>query len=428
MHQGARARQDSNLQQAAGLLSAPLPQADTNATGRYPSRYPDGGLPVISVTEKIHKLLILQMERVKGIEPSSSAWKALQGPRGFYLISASPNLIEARHYAASRPRPVQSMARRTGGAGAGADRLAARATFVVSGYIGDATWRDFGRHSLSEIRPVCNFAPKMSKSLGLAIHRGAQMKIRRLLLCLLFAGAAVTIPARADGWLGLYYKMVTDDQGEGALVDEVSENSPAKFADIRPGDIIMLFDGRHIRERDDLRNFTAGTSVGKKVEIVLYRNGGAKIIYLNIAQRPDTQLNSQMSSEDGSAKTASGGTLYLNCTMTQFIALDRHFPENQGRTNGPFKYEYQIDTAARTARTARIASSPGNRRWPEVRMSPTTITLCDPSCDRIGSGGNTIMYTIDRRTGKLGGIIRDDIPGGEYEAQVLPNGQCIASR
>src|SRR5262249_55193837 len=131
------------------------------------------------------------------------------------------------------------------------------------------------------------------------------MKICHLLLCLvLVTGTVVTIPACADGWLGLYYKMVPDDQGEGALVDEVSENSPAKFADIRRGDIIMLFDGHSIKKREDLRNFTAATPVGKKVEIVLYRNGSAKVISLNVAQRPDNQDNSQTSSEDGVAKAS----------------------------------------------------------------------------------------------------------------------------
>jgi hypothetical protein len=46
----------------------------------YPFRYPEPLQVSISLTHYPHKHLILKVERVKGIEPSSSAWKAVVPP------------------------------------------------------------------------------------------------------------------------------------------------------------------------------------------------------------------------------------------------------------------------------------------------------------------------------------------------------------
>jgi serine protease Do len=83
------------------------------------------------------------------------------------------------------------------------------------------------------------------------------------------------------GWLGVRIQQITDDIAEslgikparGALIAGVDEKGPAKPAGIEPGDVIVRFDGREIREMRDLPRIVADTPVGKEVEVVVIRKG-----------------------------------------------------------------------------------------------------------------------------------------------------------
>jgi len=83
------------------------------------------------------------------------------------------------------------------------------------------------------------------------------------------------------GWLGVKIQQVTDDiaeslgmdQAKGALVAGVDDKGPAKPAGLAPGDVILKFDGKNIREMRDLPRIVADTPVDKEVEVVILRNG-----------------------------------------------------------------------------------------------------------------------------------------------------------
>ncbi|MGH6771652.1 MAG: DegQ family serine endoprotease [Xanthobacteraceae bacterium] len=83
------------------------------------------------------------------------------------------------------------------------------------------------------------------------------------------------------GWLGVRIQAVTDEIAEslgvkpprGALVAGVDEKGPAKPAGIEPGDVIIRFDGKDIREMRDLPRVVADTPVGKEVAVVVIRKG-----------------------------------------------------------------------------------------------------------------------------------------------------------
>ena len=73
------------------------------------------------------------------------------------------------------------------------------------------------------------------------------------------------------GWLGVRIQQVTDDIAEslnvtpprGALVAGVDDKGPAKPAGIEPGDVVVSFDGRDIKEMHDLPRVVADTvSIG----------------------------------------------------------------------------------------------------------------------------------------------------------------------
>jgi len=83
------------------------------------------------------------------------------------------------------------------------------------------------------------------------------------------------------GWLGVRIQQVTDDIAEslgikpphGALVAGIDEKGPAKPAGIEPGDVIVKFDGKEIKEMRDLPKIVGDTPVGKDVPVVVIRKG-----------------------------------------------------------------------------------------------------------------------------------------------------------
>ena len=82
------------------------------------------------------------------------------------------------------------------------------------------------------------------------------------------------------GWLGVRIQEVTKEIAEveklkstnGALVASVGENSPADKAGLLAGDIILEFDGKKIKTMRELPKVVASTTVGKNVELKIWRN------------------------------------------------------------------------------------------------------------------------------------------------------------
>ena len=82
------------------------------------------------------------------------------------------------------------------------------------------------------------------------------------------------------GWLGVRIQQVTKEIAEvqqlkepnGALIAGVSEGSPAEKSGIKPGDIILEFDGKKIKTMRNLPKIVANTEVGKNVNVKIWRN------------------------------------------------------------------------------------------------------------------------------------------------------------
>jgi len=82
------------------------------------------------------------------------------------------------------------------------------------------------------------------------------------------------------GWLGVRIQYVSKeiaeveklDKPRGALVASVADGSPSDDAGIKPGDIILEFDGNPINEMSELPKIVAATDVGKKVKVKIWRN------------------------------------------------------------------------------------------------------------------------------------------------------------
>ncbi len=94
------------------------------------------------------------------------------------------------------------------------------------------------------------------------------------------------------GYLGVNIQTITPDLAEaleieehsGALVADVSPDSPAAEAGIERGDIIINFDNHKIKDSRDLPAKVAATPVGEDVELTVLRDGQEKTLKVNVGE------------------------------------------------------------------------------------------------------------------------------------------------
>jgi serine protease Do len=112
------------------------------------------------------------------------------------------------------------------------------------------------------------------------------------------------------GWLGVRIQQVTDDIAEslglkpvrGALVAGVDDKGPAKPAGIEPGDVIVKFDGRDIKEMKDLPRIVADTPVGKDVPVTIVRKGKEETKTVKLGRLEDAEKAQQANLRPGGGK------------------------------------------------------------------------------------------------------------------------------
>ena len=108
------------------------------------------------------------------------------------------------------------------------------------------------------------------------------------------------------GWLGVRIQQVTDEIAEslnikparGALVAGIDDKGPAKPAGIEPGDVVVKFDGKDVKDPKDLSRVVADTAVGKEVEVVIIRKGAEETKKVTLGRLEDTDK-----AKEASAKT-----------------------------------------------------------------------------------------------------------------------------
>ncbi|MGQ0683378.1 Do family serine endopeptidase [Bradyrhizobium sp.] len=98
------------------------------------------------------------------------------------------------------------------------------------------------------------------------------------------------------GWLGVRIQPVTEEIAEslsikparGALVAGVDDKGPAKPAGIEPGDVVVRFDGKDVKDPKDLSRVVADTAVGKEVEVGIIRKGKEETRKVTLGRLEDT--------------------------------------------------------------------------------------------------------------------------------------------
>src|SRR5271165_1485867 len=108
------------------------------------------------------------------------------------------------------------------------------------------------------------------------------------------------------GWLGVRIQPVDDTIAEslglgtarGALIAGVDDKGPAKPAGLKPGDVIIKFDGKDIKESRDLPRLVASMPVGKSVEVVIVRDGKEVTKTVTLGRLEDGEKQSEVASNE----------------------------------------------------------------------------------------------------------------------------------
>ncbi|MGZ6143399.1 MAG: PDZ domain-containing protein, partial [Myxococcales bacterium] len=74
--------------------------------------------------------------------------------------------------------------------------------------------------------------------------------------------------------------------GKGVLITEVAEEGPGAHAGLRPGDVVLTYDGEALVESYRLRWLTANTAPGKKVKLGIWRGGKELAIPVVLLEKP----------------------------------------------------------------------------------------------------------------------------------------------
>jgi serine protease Do len=73
---------------------------------------------------------------------------------------------------------------------------------------------------------------------------------------------------------------------DGAIIIQVTPDSPAARAGMLPGDVVRMVNGKPVKDMTQFRQVIAGTEVGQELEITLVRAGAAITVKAKIAEMP----------------------------------------------------------------------------------------------------------------------------------------------
>ena len=96
------------------------------------------------------------------------------------------------------------------------------------------------------------------------------------------------------GWLGVMIQEITPELADsigykgnkGALIADVLDKGPAKKAGLKRGDVILKFDNKVIDNAHTLSRVVSSTPPGKKVKLVIWRDGKEKTVEVKIGTMP----------------------------------------------------------------------------------------------------------------------------------------------
>ena len=97
------------------------------------------------------------------------------------------------------------------------------------------------------------------------------------------------------GWMGVQIRSLTEDlarsytlkDASGAVISDVSSDSPAEKAGLKPEDVVIAVDGHQVKDNTDLSSYIASRAPGVTVSLKLLRGGAEKTIAVTLGTFPE---------------------------------------------------------------------------------------------------------------------------------------------
>ncbi len=140
------------------------------------------------------------------------------------------------------------------------------------------------------------------------------------------------------GYLGLSAQDIDDSlvaplrlkDTMGALVSEVTPDSPAERAGIKPGDVIVEFEGKKVGTSSDIHNMAAQTAPGTRVVIGLFRDGAKIEVTATLSERPVEKAENRAALPDKATGPTSQKLGLSVQTLTPDIAQQLGYGNDKG--------------------------------------------------------------------------------------------------
>jgi serine protease Do len=94
------------------------------------------------------------------------------------------------------------------------------------------------------------------------------------------------------------------EPGSGVLVQDVTADTPAERAGLRPYDVILRVDERVVARDDELSRFIASQQPGTIVRVEFWREGVTRTVPVRLAERPVTMLGRSRTARPGAVEPA----------------------------------------------------------------------------------------------------------------------------
>ena len=131
------------------------------------------------------------------------------------------------------------------------------------------------------------------------------------------------------GWLGVVIQPVSEDmakslrmdQAKGAIIADVTRESPAEKAGLKPGDVVLSADGRAIEDSSALSRYIASKPPGSSVRLQVLTDGAQRTVGLTLGTFPDEDTREEAAQARGGQM---GMTLRdLNPGLAEQLGLPR---------------------------------------------------------------------------------------------------------
>jgi serine protease Do len=197
-----------------------------------------------------------------------------------------------------------------------------------------------------------------------------------------FAGAGFAIPTQTihpvvdalikngvvhHGYLGVSLNDVTPDNAKffnltgntGALIAQVTANSPASRAGIKPGDVVTGVDGQPVENGSDLQVVVSEKAPGSKIQLDVVRNGEPQKVDLTVGEyHKDQEVAASATDESGHARLG--------------IAISDLTPEVRQQLNLPSQVAGVAVAQVQPASPAEDAGLAGGDVILEINRKPVT--------------------------------------------------------